>query len=87
MQMSSQSRFRKKSYCLLSEQKIKQAGVVLCFLAAKQPHMQSESQEQMCSYVCTCAILNVADQIKYLTQSQYTNTGTTVAPGAWQGSG
>ena len=54
----------------------------------------SVSQGRICSYNFTCCHteIEVADQTFYLTQSQYTDTGTTspsadpITPGAWRGS-
>ena len=54
----------------------------------------SASQGRICSDNCTCCHTEsgVADQVSYLTRSQYTDTGPTspsadpTTPGAWQGS-
>ena len=54
----------------------------------------SVSQGRICSdnFTCCHTEIEVADQMFYLTQSQYTDTGPTspsadpISPGAWQGS-
>ena len=54
----------------------------------------SVSQGRICSHNFTCCYteIEVSDQTFHLTQSQYTDTGTTspsaypITPGAWQGS-
>ena len=54
----------------------------------------SASQGRICSdnFTCCHTEIEVADQTFYLTQSQYTDTGSTspsadpITPGAWQGS-
>ena len=69
--------------------------LVACLLACltSQQHA-SISQGRICSDNCTCCHteIEVADQTLYLTQSQYTDTGSTspsadpISPGACQGS-
>ena len=72
------------------------AGIVCCLLVAcllSQQHA-CESQGRICSdhFSCCHTKTEVADQTFYLTQSQYTDTGSSspsadpIAPGAWQGS-
>ena len=54
----------------------------------------SVSQGRICSdnFACCHTEIEAADQTLFLTQSQYTDTGTTspsadaITPGAWQGS-
>ena len=62
-----------------------------CLTSQKQA---SVSQGRVCSdnFTCCHTEIDVADPTFYLTQSQYTDTGTTspsadpITPGAWQGS-
>ena len=65
--------------------------LVGCLTSQKQA---SVSQGRTCSdnFTCCHAEIEVADQTFYLTQSQYTDAGSTspsvdpITPGAWQGS-
>ena len=65
--------------------------VIGCLTSQQQV---SVSQGRICSdnFTCCHTEIEVADQMFYLTQSQYTDTGPTspsadpITPGAWQGS-
>ena len=64
------------------------------FCVCDYPPPPSVSQGRICSdnFTCCHTEIEVADQMFYLTQSQYTDTGPTspsadpITPGAWQGS-
>ena len=68
-------------------------GWLLACLTSQQH--ASASQGRTCSdnFTCCHAEIKSADQTFYLTQSQYTDIGTTspsadpITPGAWQGGG
>ena len=74
-----------------------EGGLFVCWLVGwcltPQQHA-SVSQGRICSdnFTCCHTAIEVADQTFYLTQSQYTDTGSTspsadpITPGAWQGS-
>ena len=81
---------------LSTDEKRTTARGKFCWLVAcltSQQHA-SLSQGRICTDNITCCHteIEVADQISYLTQSQYTDTGPTspsadiIMPGAWQGS-
>ena len=69
---------------------------IVCWLVAclTSQRSASVSQGRVCSDKCTCCHTEIegSDQTCYLTQSQYTDTGTTsptldlITSGAWQGS-
>ena len=73
-----------------------QAEVGVCLLVGCLTSRQhaSVSQGRICSdnFTCCHTEIEVADPTFYLTQSQYTDTGSTspsadsISPGAWQGS-
>ena len=77
--------------CFTSQQHASVPQERICFTS--QQHA-SVPQERICSNKCTCCHTETeaADHTYYLTQPQYTDTGTTspsahsITPGNWQGS-